>query len=274
MKFKVVGKRLILTVCSHEITEGENSFDAVEITVPRRHDNCDLSELSFRFSEISEDGKSSAVQVIRQEKCDENYVYLRGEITSDFSAITGRVIFMLTGINNENVVAKFQSVPYTVSNDISLMSLPDYTAAEQLFNQAHYEVQKAIKAADNTVKMLNEFTIDIAAENTVGGILSGGDISVSENGNVSVQAINGNTLGTSVPENAVFTDTVYTLPKATKETLGGVKVDGTSIIANKNGVISAVGGQNSSGKIILPIASTETLGGVKVDGKTIAATED
>lgn len=274
MKFKVVGKRLILTDCSHEITEGENSFDAVEITVPRRHDNCDLSELSFRFSEISEDGKNSAVQVLRQKKCDEDYVFLRGEITSDFSAITGKVLFMLTGVNGENVAAKFQSVPYTVSDDISLMSLPDHTAAEQLFNQTQLEVQKAIKAADDTIKMLNEFTIDIAAENTVGGILSGGDISVSENGNVTVQSVNGKKVEKSVPADAVFTDTVYTLPKATKETLGGVKVDGTSIIVNKNGVISAVGGKNSSGKIILPIASTETLGGIKVDGKTITVSED
>lgn len=274
MKFKVVGKKLILTDCSHEITKGENSFDAVEITVPRRHDNCDLSNLSFRFSEISEDGKRSAVQVLCQEKCDENYVYLRGEITSDFSAITGKVIFNLTGVNDENIAAKFQSAPYTVNDDISLMSLPDHTTAEQLFNQTQLEVQKAIKAADDTVKMLDEFTIDIADGNTVGGILSGGDISVSESGNITVQSVDGKTLGTSVPENAVFTDTVYTLPKATKETLGGVKVDGTSIIANKNGVISAVGGNNSSGNIILPIASTETLGGIKVDGKTIAATED
>ena len=37
----------------------------------------------------------------------------------------------------------------------------------------------------------------------------------------------------------------YTLPIATTETLGGVKVDGTSITANEEGVISAIGGGGS-----------------------------
>ena len=50
------------------------------------------------------------------------------------------------------------------------------------------------------------------------------------------------TLGKSVPSNAVFTDTVYTLPKATTSVLGGVKVDGTTIAVDSNGVISTTGG--------------------------------
>ena len=50
------------------------------------------------------------------------------------------------------------------------------------------------------------------------------------------------TLGKSVPSNAVFTDTVYTLPKATTSVLGGVKVDGTTIAVDSNGVISTAGG--------------------------------
>lgn len=50
------------------------------------------------------------------------------------------------------------------------------------------------------------------------------------------------TLGKSVPSNAVFTDTVYALPKATTSVLGGVKVDGTTIAVDSNGVISTAGG--------------------------------
>ena len=50
------------------------------------------------------------------------------------------------------------------------------------------------------------------------------------------------TLGKSVPSNAVFTDTVYTLPKATTSVLGGVKVDGATITVDSNGVISSAGG--------------------------------
>ncbi len=147
MKFKVVGKSLILTDMSHKIYEGENSFDTVEITAPRRHDKCDLSELSFRFSAVSEDGKRSAVQILKKEKYDENNVYLSGEITSDFSAVTGKITFMLTGIDSENTSAKFQSMPYTISDDLSVASVTT-DSAEQLFNRAQLEVQKAIAAAE------------------------------------------------------------------------------------------------------------------------------
>jgi hypothetical protein len=54
----------------------------------------------------------------------------------------------------------------------------------------------------------------------------------------------------------------YVLPQATTSQLGGVRVDGTTITVN-NGVIS---GANT---YVLPQASTITLGGVKVDGSTI-----
>lgn len=58
----------------------------------------------------------------------------------------------------------------------------------------------------------------------------------------------------------------YTLPTASTVTKGGVKIDGSTIVIDGNGVISAVG----SGTIYtLPVASTLTLGGVKVDNTTI-----
>ena len=61
------------------------------------------------------------------------------------------------------------------------------------------------------------------------------------------------TLGKSVPSNAVFTDTKYTLPKATTSTLGGVMVDGNTITIDSSGKISASGGNakllvNGTGK--------------------------
>ena len=203
MKFKVVGKSLILTNSSHKITEGENSFDTVEIAVPRYHDDCDLSALSFRFSEVSEDGENSAVQVLRHTKCDEKYIYLKGTITSDFSAISGKVLFMLTGVNGENVVAKFQSNPFTVSDDISLVSLPNETTAEQLFNQTQLEVQKAIDAAERA---------EIASQ-------------------------------TPAPAE------IY---PATKERLGGVKVDENTITVSSDGTISAKEVQNLAVQIAHP----------------------
>lgn len=56
----------------------------------------------------------------------------------------------------------------------------------------------------------------------------------------------------------------YSLPTASTTTLGGVKIDGTSITINGSGVISASGSSYT-----LPTASTTTLGGVKVDGTSI-----
>lgn len=56
--------------------------------------------------------------------------------------------------------------------------------------------------------------------------------------------------------------TPYTLPTSSTNTLGGVKVDGSTITIS-NGVIS------SAPQYTLPISSTNTLGGVKVDGSTI-----
>lgn len=255
MKFKVVGKSLILTDYSHKITEGENSFDIVEIAVPKKHDDCDISNLSFRFSEISEDGEKSAVQILRHEKCDEKYIYLKGTITSDFSAITGKVIFMLTGVNGENVVAKFQSDPFTVNDDISLASLPNETTAEQLFNQTQLEVQKAIDAANRAEKASQTpapAEIYPATSTRLGGVLSGNDVSVDENGTVTVNSVNGKILGKNVPENAVFTDTVYTLPKATTNTLGGIKADGNTITVSSDGTISAKEVQNLAVQIAHP----------------------
>lgn len=201
MKFKVVGKSLILKDCSQKITEGENYFDTVEIAVPRYHDDCDLSTLSFRFSETSEESENSAVQLLHHEKCDEKYIYLKGTITSDFSAITGKVIFMLTGINDENIVAKFQSDTFTVNNDISLKSLPNESTAEQIYNQTHLEAVKAYEAAKRAEKASQTpapAEIYPATNERLGGVLSGNDISVDESGNVTVNSINGKD-----PENGI-----------------------------------------------------------------------
>lgn len=55
----------------------------------------------------------------------------------------------------------------------------------------------------------------------------------------------------------------YTLPPATEDSLGGVKVDGTTITVSEDGTISG------SSNYELPMATNTVLGGVKVDGDTI-----
>ena len=60
----------------------------------------------------------------------------------------------------------------------------------------------------------------------------------------------------------------YTLPIASTTTLGGVKIDGTSITI-QDGTISA-----TATSYTLPQASATTLGGVKIDGETITINEE
>ena len=55
----------------------------------------------------------------------------------------------------------------------------------------------------------------------------------------------------------------YTLPIASKDNLGGVKVDGSTITIDESGVI------HGANTYELPTASDTVLGGVKVDGDTI-----
>lgn len=69
------------------------------------------------------------------------------------------------------------------------------------------------------------------------------------------------------------TPMLYVLPIATTTDLGGVKVDGSTITIDANGVISSSGG-GGGGSYTLPVASTSKLGGVKVDGSTITIDVD
>ena len=59
----------------------------------------------------------------------------------------------------------------------------------------------------------------------------------------------------------------YTLPTASTDTLGGVKVDGTTITVDEDGTI------HGANTYELPIASNTILGGVKVDNDTIKVNE-
>src|SRR5260370_25231055 len=64
-------------------------------------------------------------------------------------------------------------------------------------------------------------------------------------------------------ENVIAQAVSYVLPIATTTTRGGVKPEGTTILVDATGKISA------AGTPALPIATTTTLGGVKPDGTTI-----
>ena len=107
------------------------------------------------------------------------------------------------------------------------------------------EQENATETKKSTLRLLLNWIVSklpIATADKVGSIKSGGDITVSTDGAVTVNSVNGKTVGVNIPEDAVFTDTVYELPIASNTILGGVKVDGSTITVDENGVASSHNG--------------------------------
>ncbi len=248
MELKVICKRLITQNLDENITEGEYGADIVGITVPRMYGEHDLSSFSFRLTAISKLNESVAEQVLAMDSADDENIHLLWEITSDFTASSGEVTLILAGINSDNTVQiKFISQPVKINDDSRLEFIESPTILEQAYNQVQLEVQKALDAAERAEKAASKpIIVPVAAETEIGGILSGGDISVNENGDVTVNSVGGKTLGISVPEDAVFTDTVYALPVASETVLGGVKTDNETIRITEDGTIFATA--SSSGR--------------------------
>lgn len=274
MELKVICKRLITQNLDGNITEGEYGADVVGITVPRMYGEHDLSTFSFRMTAVSKANESIAEQVLTMDSFDEDNIHLLWEVTYDFTVSSGEVTLVLAGVNSDNTVQiKFISQPVVINDDARLDFTESPTVLEQAYNQVQLEVQKVLDMLEDIKG--GTVTLSPATETELGGVLSGGDISVDENGAVTVNSVNGKTVGADVPENAVFTDTVYTLPTASRTVKGGVKVDGTTIVISEGGVISAVGGTSGSGDgeasgtvnpyILEPATETE-LGGVLSGG--------
>ena len=260
MELKIICKRLITEDLNGRLTEGESGADVVGITVPRYYGELDLSLFSFRMTSVAKDGKAAAEQLLTRDKCGEDSIHLLWTVTSDFTALDGETVLTLAGVGPDGEVIKFSSEPVNIENDGRVEFVPTPALSEQLFDQVQLEAQKALSAAERAEKAAESHSIKAATEEALGGVLSGGDITVSETGSVTVNSVGGKTVGTDVPENAVFTDTVYTLPTASKTTLGGVKIDGKTVVMDGDGVISA------AEEYTLPAASAKALGGVKSGG--------
>ncbi len=271
MELKVIGKRLFTERIDKTITEGEYNADVIGITLHRFHDGKDLSEYSFRITAYSEDGEAMAEQVLSKDPAEETSIRLVWTVTPDFAAESGLLTLTLAGVSPDNSAQiKFTSSPVRINADGRAEFIPEKTVAEQYMNQIQLEVQKALDAAERAEEAASKpIEIAVATEETVGGVLSGGDISVDESGSVTVNSVGGKTVEADVPADAKFTDTVYTLPKASENVLGGVMADGATVTVDENGVLSAIGGTGE--KYVLPEATESTLGGVIVDGTTITA---
>ncbi|MGN0674294.1 MAG: hypothetical protein ACI4KG_00940 [Oscillospiraceae bacterium] len=213
MELKVICKRLITTDLDGSVTEGEYGADIVGITVPRFYGAHDLSAFSFRITAVSSTDESVAEQVLTMDKTEESSIHLLWNITSDFTVSSGKVMLILAGVNPDNTAQiKFISEPVTINDDSRLEFIESPTLIEQAYNQVQLEVQKAIDAADRAEEAASTpvaAEIFPATEEKLGGVKSGNDISVADDGTVTVNSVNGKKLAADVPENAVFTDTVY-----------------------------------------------------------------
>lgn len=114
------------------------------------------------------------------------------------------------------------------------------------------------------------YTLPTASITTLGGVKVDGTTIRITNGVISSisstpsLSVTTNSPGTESLNyaNGIFTFTPYLLPTASTGVMGGVKVDGSTITINPQGVITA-------NYVPLVAATTVTLGGVKVDGSTI-----
>jgi hypothetical protein len=121
----------------------------------------------------------------------------------------------------------------------------------------------------------NNYSLPNASASSLGGIKVGTNLSIDGNGVLSATDTNTTySVGDGGLTQNNFTDALktkldgiatsannYSLPTSSTSTLGGVKVDGSTITINGSGVISSGGG---GGSYTLPTASSSTLGGIKV----------
>ena len=189
MELRILCKHLIADELDGKFTVGENSADTVGITLPRYYEQHDLSKFSFRITAAWK-SKYAAVQILEQDNCDEKKVHLLWNVTSEFTAIPDEFDLVLTAVNPDNsVTVKFRSCPVKVNSDSSWEFLPSPELSEQLLNRVQLEVEKAKDAAELAKKHSETpapAEIYPATDRRLGGIKSGGDISVSSDGIVTV----------------------------------------------------------------------------------------
>ena len=131
---------------------------------------------------------------------------------------------------------------------------------------------------DGIATSANNYTLPTAASDTLGGVKVGTNLSIDGNGVLSATDTNTTySVGDGGLTQNNFTDALktkldgiatsannYSLPTSSTSTLGGVKVDGSTITINGSGVISSSGGGGGGSGYTLPTASSSTLGGIKV----------
>lgn len=168
---------------------------------------------------------------------------------------------LLANISGGTARIPFKNIKSILSAWSNIISKP-FDALDSAYLIAKQDGQSAILTlSDNTIATLNNvgvFASDIQALKTV---------SHSHGNKDTIDKFGTNSEG-KLTWDSVTVGSDYTLPVATDSTLGGVKVDGTTITVDSNGTI------HGSSSYELPIASNTTLGGVKVDGTSITINSD
>ena len=168
---------------------------------------------------------------------------------------------LLANISGGTARIPFKNIKSILSAWSNIISKP-FDALDSVYLITKQDGQSAILTlSDNTIATLNNvgaFASDIQALKTV---------SHSHGNKDTIDKFGTNSEG-KLTWNSITVGSDYTLPVATDSTLGGVKVDGTTITVDSNGTI------HGSSSYELPIASNTTLGGVKVDGTSITINSD
>ena len=168
---------------------------------------------------------------------------------------------LLANISGGTARIPFKNIKSILSAWSNIISKP-FDALDSVYLITKQDGQSAILTlSDNTIATLNNvgvFASDIQALKTV---------SHSHGNKETIDKFGTNSEG-KLTWDSVTVGNDYTLPVATDSTLGGVKVDGTTITVDSNGTI------HGSSSYELPIASNTTLGGVKVDGTSITINSD
>jgi len=168
---------------------------------------------------------------------------------------------LLANISGGTARIPFKNIKSILSAWSNIISKP-FDALDSVYLITKQDGQSAILTlSDNTIETLNNvgvFASDIQDLKTV---------SHSHGNKETIDKFGTNSEG-KLTWNSITVGSDYTLPVATDSTLGGVKVDGTTITIDSNGTI------HGSSSYELPIASNTTLGGVKVDGTSITINSD
>lgn len=141
------------------------------------------------------------------------------------------------------------------------------TLIEQFIEDAQEDIDEAVAAAEAIV----DYSVPLMSANTRGGAKLGSSFGIDPYSeklalNAATQLrIGGFKVGDGVQMDAYD---CLNLKKASTSTLGGVKVDGTTITADSDGTI------HGANTYTLPPATTSTLGGVIPDGTTITVDND